>query len=135
MVMNNTTKKRLFFLGLIGLVVFLISRYSVDIGICDNYSSNCFDYGYVLMLYSLISIPFILFSIITYKLRQQAFDSWRNFSIIWIPLSFLVISFFPTETHGMDFFPVIKGTVSLFLASVYSIISLLIILFKSFKKN
>ncbi|HRH27135.1 MAG TPA: hypothetical protein PLZ99_03210, partial [Parcubacteria group bacterium] len=59
---------------------------------------------------------------------------WKNFSIWWIPLSFVIITMFPTDTHGMDFVPIIKGTVSLLLSSLYSVISLVIILYKSFKK-
>jgi hypothetical protein len=132
--MNSLTKKRILFLSFFGLIIQIISRYSVDFGVCENYASSCFDLSYLFIIYSIISIPLFVFSVITYKLKDEVFISWKNFSIWWIPLSFVIITMFPTDTHGMDFVPIIKGTVSLLLSSLYSVISLVIILYKSFKK-
>ena len=129
--MNLINKKKILLLGSIGFAIHLISRFSVDLGICENYSTSCFDKISIFRVYSFIFVPFLLFSIITFKLNDKTYSIWVNFSKWFIPLSLLIVSAFPNFTHGMDFVPITKGVISLFLVVFYSAVSLVIILYKT----
>ncbi len=131
----NWSKNKTVIIALLGVLLQIFSRFTVNIGICESYASKCHDLSYLLLIYTLSFIPFFIYSLITYKLKESTFDFWKKFSILWIALSLLVITFLPTSTHGMDYFPIVKGTVILFLTIVYSITSLLLIIYKSFKKD
>jgi len=137
--MNNTVswfaKRNVFIIGTIGLISYLISKYSVDIGICNNYASRCSDISYLFVIFSLIFVAVFIFSVITLKLKESTFEIWRNFSIWAIPFSLMLITFFPTRTHGLDFVPVTKGTVIFVLTILYSIVSLCLIISKSIQKE
>lgn len=137
--MNNTdnwfTKKKVIYIGLIGLLFFLFSYFSKDLGICSNYASKCSDISYLFVIFSFIFIPVFIFSILIYKLKDSVFLSWKNFSIWVIPIFLIAISFLPTDTHGLDFVPITKGTVIFVLTILYSVISFILILYKSLKKE
>lgn len=132
--MNTSNKKNTVLFGSIFTIIFVLSYLIRSADFC-YWRSLCSSVFGLVFIYSLVSVPFFVFSVITYKIKESTFISWRNFSIWWIPLSFVIITMFPTDTHGMDFFPVIKGTVSLLLTSLYSVISLAILVYKSFKKD
>ncbi|OGI65644.1 hypothetical protein A3A95_01645 [Candidatus Nomurabacteria bacterium RIFCSPLOWO2_01_FULL_39_18] len=134
---NWFTRKKLFVISFLGAVVFFVGNFvdiSIPVDVCYQ-EGFCGDISEALMVYFLIFLPFFIFSLITTKLKDSIFFTWRNFSLWALPISFLFISFFPTFTHGMDFLPIIKGTVSYTLAIVYSIISLILIIYKSLKKE
>jgi len=137
--MNNLvswfTKKKVFFISLVGLIVHVISKFSVDLGICSNYASYCSDRSYLSTIFSFIFVAVFIFSLITFKLKESIFITWRNFSVWSIPIFLIFITFLPTRTHGLDFVPVTKGAVISFLTILYSIISLILIVFKSLKKE
>lgn len=133
--MNNFfSKKGLLIIGFFGTLIQVISKYNVDLGICSSYSSKCNDVAYILTVYSWVFVPLFIFSLITYKLKQSTFDSWRKFSIWSIPLILIIITMLPLSTHGLDFVPVTKGTVVFFLTIAYSALSLILIAYKSITK-
>ncbi len=133
--MNWFTKKKVFYITIGTSLIQIVSRYSVNLGICNNYASRCTDFSSLIVIYSFIFLSAFIFSLLTYKLNERIFVSWRNFSLFFISISFIVITFIPTNSIGFDIFPVTKGSVILFLTIAYSIISLLLILYKSFKKD
>ena len=134
-IVNWFTKEKVFFFSLIGLIVHVISKFSVDLGICSGYPSKCTDLTYLLVIFSFIFIAIFVFSLLTFKLKDTTFISWRNFSLWAIPLSLIIITFLPTQTHGLDFVPIVKGTVIIFLTILYSIISLLLVFYQFLKSR
>ncbi len=82
-----------------------------------------------------LSVPVFISSLITLFLNERVFQSWKKFTNYFLVLSVIVILITPTSTHGMDFFPIIKETVTIALATVYSVISLILIVYKSLKKE
>lgn len=130
-------KKKIFFISLLGSIIFFISVFvpiEVPIKVCYQ-GGFCGNVSEVLTIYFLLFVPMFIFSIITFKLKELTFILWRNFSIWAIPISLIVISFLPTNTHGLDFIPVTKGTVIFLLTILYSIISLALVIYKSLQNN
>ncbi len=131
------TKKIFFYASLLGCIIFLVSIFvdiTVPVDVCYG-GEFCGDVSELLTIYFLIFIPVLFFSLVTFKISNRFFSIWKNFSVFAVPITIIVISIFPTFTHGMDFFPIIKSTVALALAVLYSIISLILIIYKYFKKE
>ncbi len=131
--MNWFTKKNLILIGFIASVLFFISYFIHSSDFC-YWKANCSLMSEILSLYLLPFLSVFTFSLITYWLKDSIFISWRNFSVCAVFISLIIISFLPTDTHGLDFIPITKGTTIFFLTILYSFISLGLILYKSFKK-
>ena len=80
-------------------------------------------------------VPILVFSIITLATRKDTFLSWKKFTNYFFIISVIIVLITPTSTHGLDFVPLVKETVTIALASLYSVISLIIIFYKSLKKE
>lgn len=80
-------------------------------------------------------VPILIFSIITLMTKRSVFSIWAKMTNYFFISSVVIVLLTPTSTHGLDFFPVVKETVTIALASSYSIISLILVLYKSFKKE
>jgi len=79
-------------------------------------------------------VPIIILSTIASVLKKDTFLSWAKLTNYYFIISIIIILLTPTSTHGLDFVPIIKETMTIALASTYSVISLLLIVYKSFKK-
>lgn len=92
------------------------------------------DLNYRVSLILLPIIPLFLFSLITYKMRDEVYRAWLRLASIWIPLSMLGI-FLAPEYSGqlLPLFPVTKSSVAFVSAILFGAISLLIIAWKYFK--
>jgi hypothetical protein len=77
---------------------------------------------------------FIL-AVISVFIKENAYTSWKKFTNYFLVFAVLVILITPTSTHGMDFFPITKETVTIALSALYAVISLPLIIYKSFKKD
>ena len=90
---NCGTKKNVLFLSLFGVSFFLspvifywiFDCYSRDIFLCSAPYQN------IAMLFVLF-VPTLLFSLITYHMRQEVFDHWMKFAIWATPL-LMVLTF------------------------------------------
>lgn len=97
--------------------------------LCRNLWRECMDVNYTSTLILLPFIPLFLFSLVTYKMRDEVYRAWLRFSCIWIPLSMLAI--FSAPEYSSDWmYPVEKGTVAFFSSVLYGIISIVIIIWK-----
>lgn len=127
-------KKHLTILSFFFSLVFIVSYFIHSADFC-YWRQYCSLVSEIFTLYSLPFISVFFFSLITFKLKEPTFNLWKNFSMWAIPISLIIITFLPMRTHGLDFVPVVKGTVILFLTILYSIISLILIFYKSLKKE
>lgn len=129
------TRKRIFIISFIIFIINIIANYSVELGICFNYPNKCNNNAELVIIYSFIFIFIFIFSVITYYLNKSIFIYWRNFSIFWVLFSLIIISFLPNNTHGLDYLPITKGSVIIFFSILYSIISILVIIYHFIKNK
>jgi|SRR3989344_58506 len=136
--MNNLvnwfTKKTIVIFSFSFTVIFSILYFINGFSSCrhDKYCSNLTELG---VIYLLPFVSVFILSLVTFKAKEPTFKHWINFSVWTIPTILIIITLFPTRTHGMDFLPITKGIVSVFLVALYSIVSLFLIISKSLKKE
>ncbi len=82
-----------------------------------------------------LTVPVLCFSLITIFLKTSTFNAWRKLTNYFYLISLLIILITPTSTHGLDFVPFVKETVTILLAIIYSVVSIFLIIFKSLKKE
>ena len=72
----------------------------------------------------------LIFSLITYKMRDEMFRAWLRFSYWWIPLSFILILSANNETGHVFPFPSLQAVLGIAFPILYAIISLILIVWK-----
>ena len=125
--MNNDKKAKIFYLTT-SIFVIVIS-YIVNSNLRETLPRNLSESIFWL------TVPVFIFSIITLFTKNTAFQLWAKITNYLYIFFIFIILLTPTSTHGLDFLPIVKETVSIALAILYSIISLILILYKSFKKD
>jgi len=124
------SKKILLIVSGIGTVVLFVLNWIGTFKLCGGQEyGQCMDLAYDIMINFLPIIPLFLFSLITYKMRNEVYRAWLRFSYMWIPLSMLLIFLAPEYTSDW-MYPVVKGTVAFFTSLLFVIISLLLIAWK-----
>jgi hypothetical protein len=74
---------------------------------------------------------FLLFSCILFLVkREKAFASWKRFTSVYFLIYLFFVILVPWN-WGDAYLPIYKGTVALGLTILYSLISLILIIFKS----
>ena len=126
--LNKTmmTKKNVLFAGICGFFLFLIVIFSSKIGLCDPYNGACTDEYDSLSEIFQIFIPVLLFSLITYKLRDEVFDTWVKFVMWWVLGTFILVLIVPAQDSSL--LPITKEIVSLFSTVVFTLVSLIVII-------
>lgn len=127
------TKKKVLLIGLLGTTIFFSPYlYNQTFG-CYGSSSFFCSSLYEIVAIITILFPFLmLFSIITYKMKNEIFDAWRNFSTWFIPLSAFIILIAP-EDHTSFIAPSTKTMAMGTFLFLYFFISLAIIARKSYQ--
>lgn len=77
-------------------------------------------------------VPSILiFSLLTYKMHERVFRTWLRFAYWWVPLSIILTLITPDGSGGWGIPSVIdRGFVAFIFAALFTIISLIIIVWK-----
>lgn len=125
-------KNILFIAGIISAILLGINQVGVY-----KMCSNMFECTELLSKSVLILFPIIplfLFSLITYKMREEIFQSWWRFARIWIPISMVTILLAPSYTHNW-MFPITKGSVAFFLSGIFIVVSLVKIVLEWMKSK
>ncbi len=130
-------KKRVeYYIPLLALVILAsVSYFAGQCGIKDScllseyFGANLFKLIQPLYLFSLFSIPAVLFLPFVSK---KVFSLWIKFAIIWVAVSIFIIASSPvalnTWFHVFDY---TRGNVARLLAIVFSSISLVLIIVAS----
>ena len=113
-------------ISLIGIVV-NYSRLTYDY--CPSTYVPCTDLVYDGLVNFLIFIPLLLFSLITYRMRESIYRAWVRFVYVWIPLSMILIFLAPEYSNDW-MFPVTKASVAFVTFWIFVIISSLIIIYQ-----
>ncbi len=128
------TKKKLVTISLYAFIIFCIF-YGINMLSSCRHEKYCSSVTEIGVIYLLPFISIFIFSLITLKLKESTFKLWKIFSFWVIPIFLIIISLLPTRTHGLDVVSIVKGTAVLFLTILYSITSLLLIIYKSIRKE
>ncbi len=111
--------------------VLLVWNYVGNVRLCTlgwGLHENCLNFFYAIGISLLPIIPLALFSLITYKMKEEVFQAWRNFSYWFIPLSMVVIALSPQYADGFMMAPSPKGLAVVGTGILYIFISSIIIL-------
>jgi len=93
-------KKSDLWISLIGVGLFFIAMYPVNMGICDKSSYDCRKTSDSMqMILGIFSFIFIL-SLITYKMREEVFQAWWKFARWFVPLIMLVTFLLNSQNRG-----------------------------------
>lgn len=128
------TKVKAVWIGVVGSAVgFLITGSTMLTFWCGVGNYSCWKYFDFPGTVSWLFIPILFLSLITYFLQEEVFRAWLHFAYWWIPLS-LVMIYLAAGTSGGGFgMPNVfdQEFVSMIFASLFAIISLILILTKS----
>ncbi len=120
------TKKKVLWIGLVGICTpFLLQfLYSHDFYVTRNMNN----FGDSLFY---ISFPIFLFSLITYKLREEVFRSWLHFAYWWMPFEILFVLGSMGGGGGFGMHSFGGEDVAMILSVLFFAISLVIIVARS----
>ncbi len=139
---NFGTKKRILQTSFVGLFFILFAGFYPDICPYENF---CRDYISTVNFFAILSLPVLLvfpFSLITYKMSDEVFECWRNFSLWFLLIPYTLIFIFTTRGFSgggvgggavQGFF---DGIVALFVTVIYFVTSTVLVAKKrsEFKK-
>ena len=128
----NLNKKTILLIGFFGVIVFLISMFNRELGICGPKDGTCwgmFEYPGMLMFFF---VPIFVFSLVTYFIQEQIFQSWRKTTFIFLGIFFLLFLISPKRPDPMSPVPS-KEVVVWYMVGLYSLFSTSLIAFKSWK--
>lgn len=127
-------KKKLLCLSTVGAVLFGVFLTISLMGVCflDYICDRTHDDSMAAIFFPLF--PLFIFSLITYKMREEVLEIWWKFARIWIPVSMLAILIAPSYTHNW-ILPIVKGTVAFASVVLFVIISLALIIWQSNKER
>ena len=127
------TKKNVFWISASYIIYFLLLLLvSSQCGsLCRIRKDDLF--GLVLFLFSPLA-PAFLFSLITYKMREEVFHSWLRFAYVWVPVSIFLVLVTPNGQSG-GYMPSLidKQVIVVFTSFLFVAISLILITYKSIR--
>ncbi len=99
MIKIMSKSKKVFISSLLGLFIMILSRHSVDVGICSKADFDCrniFDaIEHVLYLFPII----LVFSAITLFTKEEIFRAWWQFARVAIPIVLISSFIISLELH------------------------------------
>lgn len=126
------TKKNVLWLGIIGIVLFFITMFPVDLGICEKSAYDCREISdSIQMILGIFSFLFF-FSLITYKMREEVFRVWWRFARWFVPVIMLVTFLinFQRQGGGMGISGVISSSFNLLIIGIFYAIFIVVSLAK-----
>ena len=125
------SKKTLFITSGIGTSLLVLLNWIGTFKLCGGQEyGQCMDFAYSAIINFLPIIPLFLFSLITYKMRDEVYCAWSRFAYVWIPLSMIAILFAP-EYSGDWMYPVTKSSIAFLSSLLFVTISLGIVIWES----
>ena len=129
----NFFTRRYFLVGsVIMVVVYIVSYFNRTLNLPSFYRDFCCVDDRKLNLF-LIFIPVFIFSVISFKLDELTFKKLERFTFIYVFFYILLYLMSPTQGDGYLWFQ--RESISLFGSIVYSVISFILIFYKSLNKE
>src|SRR3989344_7961119 len=115
--------------GVVTIVLFVLNWIGT-FKLCGGQEyGGCIDLAYGTIINFLPVIPLFLFSLVTYRMRDEVYRTWSRFAYVWIPLSMVLILLSPE--YGSDWmYPIEKSTVAFVSLIIFTFASLSIIVWK-----
>ena len=108
-------------------VIVLIWDYLGNFRLCGSRGwGGCVDVLASVEILFVPILPFFLFSLVTYWMREEIYQAWFRFARWWIPISMLAIFIAPEYSHDW-LYPIEKGGVALVSSIIFCAVSILII--------
>jgi len=79
------------------------------------------------------SLAVILISLVLFFISDSIFKKWLHFALIWFLLTIILIIFAPVSTGGLMNFGPTKESVSIWMAFLFIISSLILIAYQKYK--
>ena len=131
--LNKLTKKTVLLGSAAGTgltLLLIVIFFNTSTSICPyKVTFNCSILSLTLSL--LITLPIFLFSLVTYKMREEVFLFWRKFSFIYLFIYLFIVLISPWRPA--DFSPFAKGVDSIRMLELYVLISSALIAYKSYQ--
>ncbi|KKS27719.1 MAG: hypothetical protein UU88_C0003G0047 [Parcubacteria group bacterium GW2011_GWC1_42_11] len=118
--------------GFVGSLIFIGAVYYID-AYCKKGMYVCNNSHEIIWMLSMVFVSVFIWSILTYKMKEEIFISWRNFSVVFVLFSFLTILILPFKCD--PYLRICKESFSWLFVFAHLSLSLLIIIYKSFKKE
>ena len=93
------------------------------------FSTKMYEYKDIFLTLFIFPIT-LLFSLITYKMREEVFRAWVRFATWWIPLQIVLTLLTPESSGGLFISLVDKQLVAILLSFLFVLISLVLIVWK-----
>jgi hypothetical protein len=131
-----TKKNILLMSGVLSVIALSLNYIGTDV-LCSWFGGDtaCMRQWASFIMNFLPIFPLFFFSLLTYKMREEIYQSWFRFARWWTPLSMFLILIMPSDTGGGGFGPQIslgKGDVALVTSFFFVLISGILIAYKSF---
>lgn len=131
--LTKLTKKNIFLIALVGTIL-VCSQFIFDSKTCGsnqlcNRLGDIFNQDNATII---LNMPIVLlFSLTTYRMRDEIFHTWISFVKWWVPFSCIIILIAPKKIEGSISVPV-KEPLAFLCAALLLLISLGIICWKHF---
>lgn len=123
---NSLTKKNVLIISSFFSLVFLVLLFLVIENLCGIYSRDCKNiFGFTTGFVFPFPIVF-LFSLITYKMRDEVFQAWIKIARWWVLASILLVLIMPSDNG--PFLPLDKGHVAVLMSVLFTTASIVSIL-------
>ncbi len=119
------TKKNVLYLLLTATLILLVVFFENEICGFSKCSMHFDKLPYLFIFASPAALP-LLFSLITYKMKEEVFQAWRNFSYWWIPLTMFLTLITPDSNSVIMSWG--KEVPAMGMTLLYVLISIIIIL-------
>jgi len=126
------TKKHTLISSLIMVFVYIVSYFNRTLNLPGFYKDFCCIDDRKLNLF-LIFLPIFIFSLILFGSSELKFEKWKKFTFIYLLAYLLAYLLSPTQGEGFIWFQ--RETISFFGSILYLVISLILIFYKSLKKE
>lgn len=126
------TKKKMIVSSLIMVFVYCASYFNEILGLPSFYDNFCCIDDRIFNIF-FIFIPIFILAVINLKLNDLGFEKWKKFTFIYLIIYLIIYFVSPSQGNGYVWFQ--RETISFFGSILYSIISLILIIYKSIKKD
>jgi hypothetical protein len=130
------TKKNILIFSAVISTILLIANFIGNVRICtkggvENYS--CLDMLSSIEVIFLPIFAILVFSLITYKMRDEVFRLWLRFVYWWIPFSMFLTLITPNANGGYFVSLWDNEMTAIFSSFIFVIVSTILIIYKSMK--
>ena len=129
-VTNMVTKKNTLLVCASASMILLTLNWIGTFRLCGAAEyGTCMDNLYAAMIVFTPILPFTLLAFIVYFLRDEVFQTWIKFALVWVPLTMFLTLLAPEYSNSL--LSIVKSSVSFWFSATFLVVSLVIIIVRS----